>query len=195
MPKLFHGLTENIKKSWMMSENIFPKIKLFLKERLKQFTGLYLGPKIVMKKTNKSNQDKNKTVRWHRQKTVFNVFHLCWLICKFIISGNTRVFFSVGEKEASVVHLLLSPQTTRVRPLCERKERKGKEEEMKRKNSSSMISVFPWSHSEPSQNKLQVPWPNPAAAQQNWWVPRSLATRGLAIRGAITHPENTQSLQ
>lgn len=57
MPKLFHGLTENIKKSSMMSENIFPKIKLFLKERLKQFTGLHLGPKIVIKKKKKQHKE------------------------------------------------------------------------------------------------------------------------------------------
>lgn len=44
----------------MMSENIFAKIKLFLKERLKQFTGLYLGPNRVMKKPNINNQNKNK---------------------------------------------------------------------------------------------------------------------------------------
>lgn len=54
--------------------------------------------------------------------------------------------FQRVRKEANVVHLLLSPQTTHPRSLCERKERKGKEEGgKKKKNGSSMIPVFPWS--------------------------------------------------
>lgn len=50
----------------MMLENVFPKIKLFLKGRLKPFTTLYLAQKRAMEKSqqkaNTSNQDKNKNV-------------------------------------------------------------------------------------------------------------------------------------
>lgn len=174
MPKLFHGLTENIKKSWMMSENIFPKIKLFLKERLKQFTGLHLGPKIVIKKKNNTrNQDKNKNVLWHRQKRAFNIFHLCWLICKFIVSGSTRTGFSTCEKRSQCCTSLAVSSDHTPQIFMWKKRKEGKRRRGKRRRKWKLHdSCFPL---EPSWNKLQVPWPNAAAAQHNWWVPRSLA--------------------
>jgi len=78
----------------MMLENIFPKIKLFLKERLKPFTSLYLVQKIFMEKkpTKKPSQVTRIRISMYcvSQKIISDALLFYWLICKFCNNGSNR---------------------------------------------------------------------------------------------------------